>query len=70
MKYLKRFNENISDEVEIEKDHTRHSEHSEKDDEDLLQKVKDGLEMDIERNPGYRSFKEELLGFLNEFPKE
>jgi len=37
---------------------------------EIVQKVIDGLVKDLNNNPGYQSFKEELLAFLNEFPKE
>lgn len=37
---------------------------------DIIQKVVDGLVADLNNNPGYQSFKEELLSFLGEFPKE
>jgi len=37
---------------------------------DIVQKVIDGLVADLNNNPGYQSFKEELLAFLGEFPKE
>ena len=37
---------------------------------EIVQKVIDGLVADLNNNPGYQSFKEELLAFLGEFPKE
>jgi hypothetical protein len=37
---------------------------------EIVQKVIDGLVADLNNNPGYQSFKEELLTFLGEFPKE
>jgi len=37
---------------------------------EIVQKVIDGLVADLNNNPGYQSFKEELLAFLSEFPKE
>lgn len=37
---------------------------------EILQMVTDGLLADLNMDPGYRSFKEELLDFLKEFPKE
>jgi hypothetical protein len=36
----------------------------------IIQRVIDGLKFDMRNNPGYQSFKEELLAFLDEFPKE
>ena len=36
----------------------------------IVQKVIDGLVADLNNNTGYQSFKEELLTFLGEFPKE
>jgi hypothetical protein len=36
----------------------------------IVQKVIDGLVADLNNTPGYQSFKEELLSFLDEFPKE
>lgn len=55
-KSLKDENPRISD-VEIER-------------KEIIQKVIDGLTSDLNNNPGYQSFKEELLAFLDEFPKE
>jgi hypothetical protein len=55
-KILKDGNPRISD-VEIER-------------KEIIQKVVDGLLADLSNNPGYQSFKEELLSFLDEFPKE
>lgn len=55
-KILKDDNPRISD-VEIER-------------KEIVQKVIDGLTADLNNNPGYQSFKEELLAFLDEFPKE
>ncbi len=37
---------------------------------EIVQKVIDGLVKDLNNNAGYQSFKEELLAFLAEFPKE
>ena len=37
---------------------------------EIVQKVIDGLVKDLNNDPGYQSFKEELLAFLGEFPKE
>lgn len=37
---------------------------------EIVQRVIDGLTGDLNKNPGYMSFKEELLAFLDEFPKE
>jgi len=37
---------------------------------EIVQKVVDGLLKDLNSDPGYQSFKEELLIFLGEFPKE
>jgi len=37
---------------------------------EIVQKVIDGLVADLNNNPGFQSFKEELLAFLGEFPKE
>jgi hypothetical protein len=37
---------------------------------EIVQKVIDGLVADLNNDPGYQSFKEELLAFLSEFPKE
>jgi len=36
----------------------------------IVDRVIDGLVKDGNNNPGYQSFKEELLAFLDEFPKE
>lgn len=36
----------------------------------IVDKVITGLTNDLNRVPGYQSFREELLSFLNEFPKE
>lgn len=36
----------------------------------IIDKVVDGLMKDLNKAPGYQSFREELLDFLNEFPKE
>ncbi len=36
----------------------------------IIQKVIDGIVKDQNNDPGYQTFKEELLIFLSEFPKE
>jgi hypothetical protein len=48
----------------------RQSSQEEDERRDIVQKVIDGLVADLNNNPGYQSFKEELLTFLGEFPKE
>jgi hypothetical protein len=37
---------------------------------EITQRVIDGLVNDLNNKPGWLSFKEELLSFLDEFPKE
>jgi hypothetical protein len=37
---------------------------------EITQRVIDGLVNDLNNKPGWLSFKEELLAFLDEFPKE
>lgn len=37
---------------------------------EIVHKVTDFLVKQLNNEPGYESFKEELLAFLNEFPKE
>ena len=37
---------------------------------EIVQKVIDGLTAQLNNKPGYASFKQELLTFLGEFPKE
>ena len=36
----------------------------------IVDRVIEGLRNDSMNNPGYQSFKDELLAFLDEFPKE
>lgn len=57
---------------ELEGDTKKRKLSSQEEDErrDIVQKVIDGLVADLNNNPGYQSFKEELLAFLGEFPKE
>jgi uncharacterized protein with gpF-like domain len=55
---------------EFESSKKRHSSDVEMERTRIVQKVIDGLVADLNNNPGYQSFKEELLSFLDEFPKE
>lgn len=41
-----------------------------KDRKEIVNKVLDFLVNDLNKKPGFESFKEELISFLNEFPKE
>ncbi len=38
--------------------------------QEIIQRVIDGLTSQLNKNAGFQSFKEELLVFLDEFPKE
>lgn len=42
----------------------------EKERKEIVQRVIDGLLRDLKNDSGFRSFKEELVMFLDEFPKE
>lgn len=57
---------------ELEADAKKRQLSSKEEDErrEIVQRVIDGLVADLNNNPGYQSFKEELLAFLDEFPKE
>lgn len=57
-------------ELQEETKKRKSSELEEEERNEIIQKVIDGLTADMRNNPGYQSFKEELLAFLDEFPKE
>mgnify|MGYP003334618531 CR=1 FL=1 len=57
-------------ELEAETKKRVSSDKAEEERREIVQKVIDGLVKDLNNHAGYQSFKEELLAFLNEFPKE
>ena len=66
----KEASDKYSQELEGDTKKRRLSSQEEDERRDIVQKVIDGLVADLNNNTGYQSFKEELLTFLGEFPKE
>ena len=71
MKHLRKFEDaDYMDMLASQKKSRENLENIEIERKEIVQKVIDGLIADLNNNPGYQSFKEELLAFLDEFPKE